>query len=84
MYDDRGLIGRVDHLWRDQRTVGEADGLAKYDSPAALRAEKLREDRLRDAGLEVVRYTWAEAWSQAELLVRRVLRAFARAARFTR
>lgn len=79
--DRTGFIGRVDHLWRDARVVGEADGMSKYVTRQVLRAEKIREDRLRDAGFEVVRYGWQEAYYQPERLAARVRAAFLRAAR---
>ena len=78
--DEDGPIARVDHYWEDQRTVAEADGALKYRSPADLFAEKRREDRLREAGFEVVRYTWDEVVRQPEVVAARVRRAFARAA----
>ena len=61
---DGRFVARVDVLWRDLGVVGEADGWAEYtaDDPSlrgaqrALRAEKQREDALRDLGLEVVRW----------------------------
>jgi hypothetical protein len=69
VYDARGrFVGRVDGLWREGGTVVEADGAGKYlgefdpDGPSGLAAaravvaEKVREDRLRSCGLEVVRY----------------------------
>lgn len=59
------LIGRVDFLWREQQTVGEADGMLKYDEAGALRREKLREEDLRGCGLEVVRNIWDDAWTPA-------------------
>jgi len=75
VHDHRGrFLGRVDGLWRDDATVAEADGLGKYlgqfdpDGPSAeaaartVVAEKAREDRMRDCGLEVVR------WDLADLL----------------
>lgn len=58
------FVALVDFLFRDQRTVGEADGMGKYDQPGALRAEKLREEDLRRCGLEVVRNIWDEVWLQ--------------------
>ena len=70
---------RVDHYWAEHRTVAEADGLLKYEGAAALRAEKLREDWLRDRGHEVVRYVWSEALHRPEVLVDRLQRAFRRA-----
>jgi len=51
---------RVDFMWETQRVIGEADGLAKYDVQGALRAEKLRQERLERLGFTVVRWTWRE------------------------
>jgi hypothetical protein len=61
-------IGRTDFAWPALRTVGEFDGQVKYgrllkpgqEPGDAVFAEKVREDRIRDTGLEVVRWTWAE------------------------
>jgi hypothetical protein len=84
--DEDGPVGRTDFLWVAHRTVGEADGFAKYraaDGTAdfqALRSEKLREDRLREAGFEFFRFTWDEALHQPDLIAVRARRAFARAA----
>ena len=85
IHDPRGFAGRVDFLWREQRTIGEFDGRIKYGrlvpagrSPEdALWNEKLREDRLRDAGWEVARWTWADL-STPSLVASRILAAFAR------
>jgi hypothetical protein len=85
IHDARGLAGRVDFLWREQRTIGEFDGRIKYGRlvPAGRSAEdvlwneKLREDRLRDAGWEVARWTWADL-STPSLVAGRILAAFAR------
>ncbi len=84
--DVDGVIGRTDFCWEEFRTVGEADGFGKYRAPdgtadfAALRAEKLREDRLRDAGWEVFRFIWDEAVHRPAVLEQRARRAFARGA----
>lgn len=72
VYDHRGrFLGRVDGLWRDEATVAEADGSGKYlgefdpngasaeSAARAVVAEKLREDRMRDCGLEFVRWDLA-------------------------
>lgn len=80
--DDAGLVGRVDFLV-GQRVVVEFDGLAKYEGPQgrqALADEKRREDRLRAAGYEVVRLTWADL-GRPEHLARLVREATKRAAR---
>jgi hypothetical protein len=84
MYDQAGLIGRVDFYWPEHATIGEFDGRVKYEGEAAkidtLYAEKHREDRLRDLGLQVVRFGWADARFQSADLARRVRIAFARSA----
>lgn len=76
----RGGSARVDFLFREQRTVVEADGRLQYTDPDVLWKEKRREDGIRDRGLEVVRATWADGADDGADLVQRVLRAFARAA----
>lgn len=71
-------VVRVDHRWAQFRTVAEADGLLKYDSPEVLREEKLREDWLRDRGEQVARYVWDEALRRPDVIVDRLRRAFTR------
>lgn len=78
------FLGLVDFLWRQQRVVGEADGLGKYDAPLALKKEKLREEGLRACGLEVVRHVWDDVWTAPAraALTLRVRQAFEHAARY--
>lgn len=61
----------------------EFDGLLKYASPADVRAEKAREDRLRELGYEVVRLTWQDLADPVGVHAK-VRAAFARAAARTR
>lgn len=75
------LLGRVDFLWRDQRTVGEADGMSKYVEPPVLRSEKRRQEALEDVGLEVVRWSWQESYRDTSRLGERLRRGFGRGAR---
>jgi hypothetical protein len=88
--DERGhQVARVDYLWTERGVIGEADGWAKYGAPAeseqeadpmrALREEKTREDRLRDLGYEVVRWSTRDVLTPSRLLHDRVRRAFDRA-----
>ena len=86
IYNSAGtMIARVDFAWEDRRTVGEFDGRLKYGALVkpdqriedVLFAEKLREDALRDAGWQVVRWVWSDL-DRPGLLRDRVLRAFAR------
>jgi hypothetical protein len=65
--DEWDQFGQVDFLWEEFNVIGEADGLAKYEPDEwrstrdKVRAEKRREERLMDAGYELVRWGWEEA-----------------------
>ncbi|MGW0177232.1 hypothetical protein ACWDUM_25690 [Rhodococcus sp. NPDC003322] len=87
LHSERGVrLGRVDFLL--DGVVGEFDGRIKYGrlvpagelSEEVLWAEKKREDAIRDAGWQVVRWTWDELATPA-VIVDRVMRAVARARR---
>lgn len=62
------MLARSDFGWEEYRTVGEFDGAQKYGrllilgGPAGDKTyqEKLREDRMREAGWQVARWTWDE------------------------
>ena len=79
--DDDGVIGRVDFFW-EEGVVGEADGRVKYtgDDLSPLWAEKLRQERMENAGFIVVRWTWGELFNDPDRVVRRIRRALERAA----
>jgi hypothetical protein len=87
LFDGDGLMGYPDFVWEELRVIGEADGLLKYRSDGqpdprpddALAREKQREDRFRDDGYEVFRFTWDIAVRRPTVLEQRGLRAFARA-----
>ncbi len=71
-------LARVDFYWEEFGVVGEADGHGKYQlSPNALVDEKLRQERLEDLGLVVVRWGWSDV-GQGSQLDRRVSAAFER------
>ncbi len=78
------LVGRVDFLFEQWGVIVEFDGLVKYgDGDAStLIAEKVREDRLRDLGYQVVRVCSADLARPVELLRR--IRQAADRARFPR
>jgi len=63
---DGGFVGRVDFLWPGHRVVAEADGLLKYSGAREAIAELKRDRLLREAGFDVVHFTWAELFSQPE------------------
>ena len=57
LFDDHGrFLGRADYWWKDARLVGECDGRAKYVDPSVLYDEKRREDAIRAAGNDVIRW----------------------------
>ena len=64
------LVARVDFLFPQYGVIVEFDGAVKYSdgNPKALMAEKVREDRLRDLGYQVVRVSWADLTHPAALL----------------
>jgi len=90
VYDDWDLlVGRVDGMWREDATVAEIDGRSKYLISGSgeravadvLLAEKAREDRLRDLGLEVVRWGLDDLRRHPHQLVARIHAARARGSR---
>jgi hypothetical protein len=82
--NDDEVIGRADFLWRRYNTIGEADGAAKYQTPARARAQLERDARLRAAGYEVVHFTWAQITRVPAQVVDSVRLAFTRGARGAR
>ena len=79
---------RVDFLWDEFKVIGEFDGKIKYgrllrpgELPGdAVFREKIREDRLRDLGYIVVRWTWDDLW-HPRVLIARIEQALDRAVR---
>jgi very-short-patch-repair endonuclease len=64
------FVGRVDFLFRAQRTIVGFDGLVKYGDTDGRRApveEKRREDTLRSLGFQVVRLTWRDLHDPASV-----------------
>jgi hypothetical protein len=53
-------IARVDGLWRERLVVFEGDGAVKFDGAGVLPALLTRQERLREAGLPVVRADWGD------------------------
>jgi hypothetical protein len=85
-YQVQGASGTwyvADFAWVERRVLGEADGLGKYGTePAAvaraLRAERLRQRDLEDAGWVVVRW---DSQEPRRSVVRRLARALGQAQR---
>lgn len=69
---DGRVVARVDFLLGRSPVVIEFDGKIKYDGvngKQALVDEKVREDRLRALGYEIVRLTWADLARPARVKV---------------
>jgi hypothetical protein len=78
---DGSFIARVDFLWRAFNTIAEADGLLKYSDRDDAIAELRRDRLLREAGLEVVHFTWKELFADPVRVATRIRAAFDRALR---
>ncbi|MCI0685758.1 MAG: hypothetical protein L0Y54_00760 [Sporichthyaceae bacterium] len=72
------LVARVDFLWREMSTIGEADGRLKYAIGDAVYREKQREDRLRELGFEVVRWDFSDLRFSPRATANRIRTAFDR------
>jgi very-short-patch-repair endonuclease len=70
---------RVDFYWREHRTIAEADGRTKYETPNKARNQLIRDQLLRDTGRSVVHFTWQELFYESDRLIRRVTNAFSSA-----
>ncbi|WP_134117066.1 hypothetical protein [Kribbella kalugense] len=78
------MLERVDFWWPWFRTVGEADGLAKYDADTPeerrrqLRRGHRRDQRLSDRAVELVHFGWEDALDPHSDVIARLRAAFAR------
>jgi hypothetical protein len=75
-HDHRGFIGETDFTWPSFNLVGEADGDIKYldanyrnglSAEEVMRAERIRENRLRALKWDVSRWEWNIAIRPAAL-----------------
>lgn len=82
------VVGRVDFLFDEEKTIGEFDGRVKYravpedglSAEDVVWREKRREDAFRDLGYEVARSIWDDL-RHPQLVVARYRRCFERAAK---
>lgn len=58
VYDEDGLIGVVDLLFRDRKVVVEIDGWAFHSDEVAFQNDRRRRNRLVRAGYRVLQFTW--------------------------
>jgi predicted transcriptional regulator of viral defense system len=73
------FIARTDFCWEQYWTIAEADGLLKYKDRADAIAELKRDRLLREAGYEVVHFTWQELFGEPARVAARIRAAFGRA-----
>ncbi len=78
---DGGVVARVDFFWPRYGVAAESDGLLKYTDGNKAIAELKRDRLLREAGFEVVHFTWEELFHHPERVIARIRAAFARSAR---
>jgi hypothetical protein len=83
VYAGSVLLARVDGIWKDCNTIGQADGLFKYSDRQGVLKDKKQDEALEDVGFEVVRWGWDEAFRPDGVLDTRLLRAFDRGRRQT-
>jgi very-short-patch-repair endonuclease len=60
--------------------VGEADGALKYGDQQVIYKEKVREDRIRGKGLQVVRWGWDDMDHRVDRVAEQIWRAARRTA----
>lgn len=77
---DGRVIGRADFLWPAHATIAEADGAIKYADPDRARLQLQRDAELREAGFEVVHFSWRELTNAPGQVIQSIRAAFRRAA----
>ncbi|WP_206685973.1 hypothetical protein [Kribbella qitaiheensis] len=83
------MLERVDFWWPDGRTVGEADGLAKFEAATPAERRRLlrrnyeRDQRLADRDLELIHFGLEDLFQRPGELVNRLYAAFTRGRRRT-
>jgi predicted transcriptional regulator of viral defense system len=78
------VVGRVDFLWRQFRTVAEVDGRMKYADTSRAVKQLDRDRQLRDAGYEVVHFGWHHITENHGYVNTTIRRAFERGTRAPR
>ena len=76
-----GTSFRADFLWRARSLVVETDGYAFHSSRGAFERDRRRDQRLKLAGYEVIRFTWREIADEPERVLGTVRVLLARLAR---
>ncbi len=71
----------VDFHWPDANLVVEVDGFRYHSSRLAFERDRVRDARLHDADVEVLRVTWRQLEHEPLVVVARIARALARRTR---
>jgi predicted transcriptional regulator of viral defense system len=77
---DYQVIARVDFFWKQFNTIAEVDGVLKYADPDRARQQLRRDADLRDAGFEVVHFSWKDITQAPDYVAASIRAAFARGA----
>jgi predicted transcriptional regulator of viral defense system len=77
-------VGRVDFYWPAHSTIAEADGAIKYADPKRAQEQLQRDDYLRQAGFQVVHFTWPQLHTNPAQIIQSIRAAFAQAAALRR
>ncbi|MBK6873471.1 MAG: DUF559 domain-containing protein [Kineosporiaceae bacterium] len=75
VFDDVGLIGVVDVLFRAERVVVEIDGRRAHSDARVFQQDRERQNRLLAAGYLVLRFTWWDLTQRADSVVDQIRRA---------
>jgi very-short-patch-repair endonuclease len=59
------ILAVGDLAWPTARLIGEADGQAPHGQPAALYRDRRRQNRLVEAGWQILRFTWQDTLEPA-------------------
>jgi predicted transcriptional regulator of viral defense system len=81
--DDRP-VGRADFYWRAHSTIAEADGASKFSDTGRARQQLQRDEDLRQAGFQVVHFTWQQLHANPAQIVQSIRAAFSQAAALRR
>jgi very-short-patch-repair endonuclease len=78
--DEQQRVGRarVDFTWHDVRLIVETDDRGTHDTAVAFLDDRVRDRRLKAAGFEVLRFTWAEVRHRPAEVARELRAAIAR------
>lgn len=78
--DAAGFIARVDSVWDEPLVIGEVDSDRFHTAPLDVKADEVRDKRLRALGYEVARFTERQIREQPHYVVRTLREKLRRAA----